>query len=106
MMTAETKDEDTNINTNTSVFGILLIILKLDHAKVPITTINITPTNAAIGTCSISPDANNINAKSARAATIPERRPLPPPLILIIDCPIIAHPPIPPNNPVTIFAPP
>ena len=54
--------DETNINTNTSVLGILLIILKLDHAKVPITTINITPTKAAIGTCSISPEANKINA--------------------------------------------
>ena len=98
--------EDTSINTNTSVLGILLMILKLDHAKVPNTTINITPTRAAIGTCSISPEANNINANNARAATIPDKRPLPPPLMLIIDCPIIAHPPIPPNNPVIIFAPP
>ena len=98
--------DETNISTNTSVFGILLIILKLDHAKVPITTINITPTNAEIGTCSISPDAKRIKPSSASAATIPERRPLPPPLILIIDCPIIAQPPIPPNNPVRIFAPP
>ena len=98
--------EDTNIKTNTSVLGILFIILKLDHAKVPKTTINITPTRAAIGTCSMSPEANKINANSASAATIPDKRPLPPPLILIIDCPIIAQPPIPPNKPVIIFAPP
>ena len=44
---------ETKINTKRSVLGILLRILKLDHANVPITTINITPTKAAIGTCSI-----------------------------------------------------
>ena len=33
--------------------GILFIILKLDQAKVPITTINMTPTNAAMGICSM-----------------------------------------------------
>lgn len=44
---------ETKIKTKTSDFGILLIILKLDQANVPITTINITPTKAAIGTCSI-----------------------------------------------------
>ena len=44
---------ETKIKTMRSEIGILFMILKLDQAKVPITTINITPTNAAIGTCSI-----------------------------------------------------
>ena len=95
---------ETKISTKTSAIGILLIILKLDQANVPITTINITPTNAAMGTCSIRLDANKINAKSANAATIPESRPLPPPLMLIIDCPIMAQPPIPPKSPVITLA--
>ncbi len=84
--------------------GILFIILKLDHANVPITTINITPTNAAIGTCSIYEEANNIKINSITAAVIPDSLPLPPPLILMMDCPIIAQPPIPPNKPVMILA--
>ena len=48
-----TVSADTKINTKISVLGILFKILKLDQANVPITTINITPTRAAIGTCSI-----------------------------------------------------
>jgi hypothetical protein len=38
------------------------------------------------------------------AAEIPEIRPRPPFDILIIDCPIIAHQPIDPKNPHTVFA--
>ena len=48
-----TVSPETKIKTMRSETGILFIILKLDQAKVPITTINITPTNAAIGTCSM-----------------------------------------------------
>ena len=95
---------DTRIKTKTSVFGILFRILKLLHANVPITTINITPTKAAIGTCSIKPEANKTKLKRVKAATIPDNLPLPPDLILIIDCPIMAQPPMPPNRPVTTFA--
>ena len=80
-----TVSADTVTKTMTSLNGILFKILKLLQANVPITTINITPTNAAIGTCSINPEANKINPKSANDATIPESRPLPPPFILIND---------------------
>ena len=101
-----TVNAETAIRTITSLNGILLRILKLLQANVPITTINITPTRAAIGTCSISPDAKRININSNTAATIPESLPLPPPFIFISDWPIMAQPPIPPKNPVTILAPP
>ena len=47
-----------------------------------------------------------MNINRDKDATIPESLPLPPPLIFIIDCPIIAHPPIPPKNPVTTLAAP
>ena len=40
------------------------------------------------------------------AAVIPDNLPRPPDFILIIDCPIIAHPPIPPKKPFKIFADP
>ena len=72
-----TVKEDTATKTITSVRGILFKILKLLQAKVPITTINITPTRAAIGTCSIKPEAKRINTRRSTAATIPERRVLP-----------------------------
>lgn len=61
-----TVNADTSIKTKTSVFGILFSILKLLQAKVPITTINITPTRAAMGTCSISPEAKRKNSAASR----------------------------------------
>lgn len=88
------------------LMGILFKIRKLDHSNVPITTINITPTSAAIGICSIRLDANKINANKQIAAVMPDKRPLPPELTLIILCPIMAQPPIPPKNPVAMFATP
>ena len=39
----------TAIKTKASAIGIFVMILKLDQANVPMTTINITPTSAAMG---------------------------------------------------------
>ena len=51
-------------------------------------------------------EANIINASSISAALIPDKRERPPELMLIIDCPIMAQPPIAPKNPqVTLAAP-
>ncbi len=61
------------------------MIRKLDHAKVPITTMNITPTRAAMGTTSISGERNKMYASSITAATIPDALPRPPDSTLIID---------------------
>ena len=97
---------DTAISTTASVRGILCKILKLLQAKVPITTINITPTKAAIGICSIRGAPKSTKHNNAMAAVAPDKRPRPPELILIIDCPIIAQPPIPPKRPFKILAPP
>ena len=96
----------TRTTTKASAFGIFDIILRLDQANVFITTINITPTSAAIGIISIAGERNNINASRANAATIPDNRPLPPEFTLIMDWPIIAQPPIPPKKPFTTFASP
>ena len=101
-----TVSEETIIKTKASVNGILFSILKLDHAKVPITTINMTPTKAAIGICSIRELPNNIKHNREIAATMPESLPLPPAFTLIIDCPIMAQPPIPPKMPLRKFADP
>ena len=70
------------------------------------TTINITPTSAAIGIISIKEEVYKININKNKAAAIPAILVLPPDLTLIIDCPIIAQPPIPPKNPVTVLAKP
>ena len=65
---------------------------------------NITPTRAAIGIISIYEDVYKIKINKNNAADIPAIRVLPPDLTLIIDCPIIAQPPIPPKKPVTVLA--
>ena len=95
---------ETAISTNASGRGILCRILKLLQAKVPITTINITPTSAAIGILSITGDPTKMNTRSASAADIPDSLPLPPEFTLMIDWPIMAQPPIPPKNPFKILA--
>ncbi|CAI8319218.1 MAG: Uncharacterised protein [Oceanospirillaceae bacterium UBA2001] len=97
---------ETRINTKASDLGIFLKIRKLDHSKVPTTTINITPIKAATGIISIRGDATKIKANKKRAALIPDRRPRPPELTLIMLWPIMAQPPIPPNKPVTVLATP
>ena len=94
----------TAMSTKASAAGIFLMILKLDQANVPMTTMNITPTNAAIGICSISGAPKRINDNRPRAATTPESRPRPPELTLMMLWPIIAQPPIPPNKPLIKLA--
>ena len=76
------------------------------QAKVPITTMNITPISAASGICSMSGEAKRIKASRNNAADMPESRVRPPDFTLIIDWPIIAQPPMPPKNPVATLAAP
>ncbi|CSB20942.1 Uncharacterised protein [Vibrio cholerae] len=92
--------------TKKSCFGTRRANLKVAHSKVPITTINMTPTNAASGIISIKEAVNRIKHSSNTAATIPDRRPRPPELTLIIDCPIMAQPPMAPNMEHVILAKP
>ena len=67
-------------------------------------TINIKPTKAAIGNCSIKPEPNIIKTSSITEATMPDNLALAPAEVLIKLCPIIAQPPIPDKNPEAIFA--
>src|SRR5690554_309177 len=92
--------------TSTSTKGTFLKILKLAHSKVPTATINITPTKAAMGICSIHEDPYRINIIKLTEATMPDSRNPPPELTLMILWPIIAQPPIPPKKPVVILATP
>ena len=55
------------------------------QAKVPITTINITPTNAAIGISSINDEVYKINIRRNKAAATAAIRVLPPDFTLIMD---------------------
>ena len=76
------------------------------HAKVPITTMNITPTSAASGMSSISGEAKRMKLSRNSAATMPAMRVRPPDFTLIIDWPIIAQPAMPPMKPVAVLATP
>ena len=91
-----------------SALGILFQSRKHVHSKVAITTINITPISAATGIISMNFQSGGNTIKQSRntAAEIPDKRPRPPELMFIMDWPIIAHPPILPKNPETIFATP
>ena len=102
----QTVTADTVISTTASAKGILYRMRKLLQAKVPTTTMNITPTRAAIGTCSIHGAAKRMKPSKAMAATMPERRPRPPALTLMMDWPIMAQPPMPPKRPLRILAEP
>jgi hypothetical protein len=75
----------TAIKTKASLLGILFNILRVGHANVPITTINISPTSAAIGIREIIATPNTINNIKNIEAEIPEALPLHPLEILIID---------------------
>ena len=97
---------ETKMRTKASVLGIFLKIRKLDHSKVPMTTMNITPVRAAKGIFSIRELAKRIKASKKRPADMPESRPRPPERILIMLCPIMAQPPIPPKKPVATLATP
>ena len=84
--------------------GTLARILIEFHAKVPITTMNITPTSAASGISSITDDPTRMKSSRQTAAATPAIRVRPPEFTLIIDCPIMAQPPMPPKKPVTTLA--
>ena len=90
--------------TSMSALGIRLNILIDAHSNVPITTMNMTPTSAAIGIMPIHGPRKRMKASSSSAATMPERRLRPPEFTLIRDWPIMAQPPIPPNTPQVMLA--
>ena len=75
----------TRIITSASDFGTFVNSLNEFHAKVPITTINITPTNAAIGINSIKKDPYSMKKSKNKAAMDAESLDFPPDLTLIID---------------------
>ncbi len=94
----------TKTPTKISCLGILLIIRKLIHSKVPMATINITPTKAAIGNFSITGAPNNTIQRIVKAATIPDKRALEPADKFTKVCAIMGQPPIPKKNPFKILA--
>ncbi len=75
-----------------------------DHENVPIETMIMIATRAAIGMRLTRSPSTRIRKRSATPAVKVERRPRPPDFTLIIDWPIIAQPAMPPKNPVTELA--
>ena len=75
---------ETMMITDTSSFGTLFQTRKLAHSKVAIATINITPTNTAIGTTAMISPSTSIKDKRKIAAKKEDSRALAPELILII----------------------
>ena len=92
--------------TSTSAGGTRPKRRKLDHSKVRSDTTNITPISAASGICSISAEPNSTKASKKPPVARPERRCSAPLPTLIMLCPIIAQPPMPPKKPVTTLAAP
>ena len=74
--------------------------------KVPIETIIITATSAAMGICDTQSDKNTTISSSTTPAISVDKRVRPPDLMLITDWPIIAQPAIPPIKPAPILATP
>lgn len=72
--------------------------------NVPMETIIITATSAAIGIWETQLRRNTIRQSSTTPAVRVESRPRPPDFTLITDCPIIAQPAIPPIKDVQMFA--
>jgi hypothetical protein len=66
---------------------------KLIHSNVPIATITITPTRAAIGNFSITGAPNRIMINMVNAATIPDKRALEPAERLTNVCAIMDNRP-------------
>ena len=75
----------TNTMTRASVSGIRRRMVTLCQANVPMTTMNITPTRAASGICSIKLDATRMKASRNNAEEIPDKRVRPPDFMLIMD---------------------
>ncbi len=84
--------------------GKVFIFAILPQSNVAIDTIIITATSDAIGMIEIISLIKTTIIKRAIPATKVESLPLPPDFTLMTDCPIIAHPAMPPIHPLAILA--
>ena len=76
------------------------------HEKVPIETMTITATSAAIGMVRTTSPSTRMRKSRKQPAKSVDRRPRPPDFTLMTDWPIMAQPAMPPNRPATMFAAP
>src|SRR5699024_6242170 len=92
------------IMTNASVLGAFIVYLNEPQSNVPMETMTMMPARIGIGICTTqSPRTIIRNIRNAPAVNV-DRRVVAPDLTLITDCPIIAHPPMPPKKPVMKLA--
>jgi hypothetical protein len=75
-----------------------------DHEKVPIETMIMIATRAAIGISATESPSTTMKNSSMAPATKVESRPRPPDFTLMIDWPIMAQPAMPPMKPVAVLA--
>ncbi len=94
----------TTMMTKRSLWGIFPLYLRVSHSNVEITTINMSHTRLARGMLLTIGHAKRMKKSSHSEATIHDNFVLPHDLILMIDCPIIASPPIHPKNPLMMLA--
>ncbi len=93
--------------TIVSLNGIRRSVRTLCQSKVVAATSTITATSAAIGMVpTTSPSPTTRISRNAPDRNVDNRVRAPPVLTLMMVCPISAHPPMPPNSPVTMFATP
>jgi hypothetical protein len=75
-----------------------------DHENVPIDTMIMIATSAGIGMIDTRSPRPTTRISKNTPATKHDSRPRPPDFTLMIDCPIIAQPAMPPMNPVAVLA--
>src|SRR5699024_1323415 len=90
--------------TTASPLGAFTTYLNEDQSNVPMDTIIIIPTSTGIGICTTKSPRTIIKNIKNEPATKVDSLALPPDFTLITDCPIIAHPAIPPKKPVIVLA--
>mmetsp|Transcript_816 Transcript_816/g.1418 ORF Transcript_816/g.1418 Transcript_816/m.1418 type:complete len:214 (+) Transcript_816:291-932(+) len=92
--------QETRTMMAVSSLGILPNNLRLDQLKVCWQTRSIIPTKAAMGICPKRGAAATMPVPRARDIDMPASLLLPPLSTFMRDCPINAHPPIPPVSPL------
>ena len=92
--------------TTLELLGCSRRFLNEPQLKVPIDTMIITATKAAIGIWLTHSPKNTTKISSTTPATSVDKRPRPPDFTLITDWPIMAQPAMPPMKPVAMLATP
>mmetsp|Transcript_2370 Transcript_2370/g.6917 ORF Transcript_2370/g.6917 Transcript_2370/m.6917 type:complete len:290 (-) Transcript_2370:637-1506(-) len=96
----------TTTTTMPSLGRMRVSLAKVAQWNVLITTMKSTPVSPAMGRSSITGEATRMKIRRKTPADVLERRPRAPFMMLMVDCPIMASPPMAPNKDETKFAKP